>query len=209
MDPIREVAAENGLVVIEDCAQAHGARYKGRSVGAIGHIGAWSFCQDKIMTTGGEGGMLTTDAEEYWARVWSYKDHGKSWAAVYETEHLPGFRWLHEEFGTNGRMTEIQAVLGRLQLKQMADWTAARRENARRILETAAGLPGLRVPKYPPWAEHAAYRCYVFVDRDALAAGWDRDRIMVAISERGVPCFSGTCPGRSSARSWPFCNGPP
>jgi dTDP-4-amino-4,6-dideoxygalactose transaminase len=95
MDAIMELAAERGLVVIEDCAQAHGARYRGRSVGSFGHVGAWSFCQDKIMTTGGEGGMVTTNDRELWSKMWSLKDHGKSWEAVYERQHPPGFRWLH------------------------------------------------------------------------------------------------------------------
>ena len=104
MDPIMALAEAHGLWVIEDCAQAHGARYKGRSVGSIGHAGAWSFCQDKIMTTGGEGGMVTTNDRGLWSRMWSYKDHGKSWEAVYERAHPPGFRWLHESFGTNWRM---------------------------------------------------------------------------------------------------------
>src|SRR5690606_27806905 len=132
MDPIMELAREHGLYVIEDCAQAHGARYKGRSVGSIGHVGAWSFCQDKIMTTGGEGGMVTTNDRELWSRMWSYKDHGKSWEAVYERDHPPGFRWLHDSFGTNWRMTEVQGVIGRIQLKRMGDWTAARTRNALR-----------------------------------------------------------------------------
>src|SRR5690606_11358648 len=113
MDPIMELARAHNIFVIEDCAQAHGATYKGKSVGSIGHIGAWSFCQDKIMTTGGEGGMVTTNSKDLWSAMWSYKDHGKSWEAVYEREHPPGFRWLHESFGTNWRMTEIQAVIGR------------------------------------------------------------------------------------------------
>jgi len=193
MDPIMQLAEEKNLLVIEDCAQAHGARYKGRSVGTIGHIGTWSFCQDKIMTTGGEGGMLTTNDADLWSKMWSYKDHGKSWQAVYEREHPPGFRWLHDSFGTNGRMLEMQAAIGRIQLRRMSEWTSARRENARRIWETAAKLPGLRVPEVPPWAEHAAYKCYVFADGAALSAGWDRDRIMAAINDRGVPCFSGSC----------------
>ncbi|MGP1613939.1 MAG: DegT/DnrJ/EryC1/StrS family aminotransferase, partial [Pollutimonas bauzanensis] len=106
MDPIMALASEHGLYVIEDCAQAHGAQYKGRSVGSIGHIGAWSFCQDKIMTTGGEGGMATTNDRALWSRMWSLKDHGKSWDAIYQREHKPGFRWLHESFGTNWRMME-------------------------------------------------------------------------------------------------------
>ena len=113
MDPIMAVAERHHLKVIEDCAQAHGAVYKGRSVGSIGHIGAWSFCQDKIMTTGGEGGMVTTNDEILWRKMWAYKDHGKSYEAVYEREHPPGFRWVHESFGTNWRMLEVQAAIGR------------------------------------------------------------------------------------------------
>ncbi len=194
MDPIMELAAKNSLVVVEDCAQAHGARYKGRSAGSIGHIGAWSFCQDKIMTTGGEGGMLTTNSPDYWSRMWSYKDHGKNWQSVYDKQHPPGFRWLHDGFGTNGRMIEMQAAIGRIQLRQLHSWSNIRREHWQQILETASKLPGLRTPVCPAWAEHAAYKCYVFVDNSALDPGWDRDRIMAAIVERGVPCYTGTCP---------------
>lgn len=193
MDPIMQLAAEHNLFVIEDCAQAHGATYKGRSVGSIGHVGAWSFCQDKIMTTGGEGGMVTTNDRKLWSLMWSYKDHGKSWEAVYERDHPPGFRWLHESFGTNWRMTEIQAVLGRIQLQRMADWTATRRANAERIWQTARQYPVLRVPDVPEWAGHAAYKCYVFVEPTRLAEGWSRDRIMAEINARGVPCYSGSC----------------
>ena len=138
MDGIMALADRHDLYVIEDCAQAHGARYKGRSVGSIGHIGAWSFCQDKIMTTGGEGGMVTTDDEQLWRKMWAYKDHGKSYAAVYETEQQPGYNWLHESFGTNWRMTEIQGVIGRIQLAHMSDWIAKRRANAQAILEACA-----------------------------------------------------------------------
>ena len=126
MDAIMALSEECGFFVIEDCAQAHGAKYKGRSVGSIGHIGAWSFCQDKIMTTGGEGGMVTTNDKNLWSFMWSYKDHGKSYDAIYHKEHPPGFRWLHESFGTNWRMLEMQAVIGRIQLTRMADWTAKR-----------------------------------------------------------------------------------
>ena len=179
--------------MIEDCAQAHGATYKGRAVGSIGHIGAWSFCQDKIMTTGGEGGMVTTNDTELWKTMWSLKDHGKSWDAVYEREHAPGFRWLHESFGTNWRMTEMQAVLGRIQLHRMPQWQAARLANAEKIWAAAQACTGLRVPQVPDDILHAAYKCYVFVEPSQLQDGWDRDRIMNAIIERGVPCFSGSC----------------
>ena len=193
MQPIMALAEKHDLKVIEDCAQAHGARYQGRSVGSIGHVACWSFCQDKIMSTGGEGGMVTTNDRALWSAMWSYKDHGKSWQAVYEREHPPGFRWLHESFGTNWRLTEMQSAIGRIQLGRMPQWHQARLENARRIWQTAAGLSGLRVPDLPRDIEHAAYKCYVFVEPDQLADGWDRDRILGEIVSRGVPCFSGSC----------------
>lgn len=193
MDDIMALAQEHQLKVIEDCAQAHGARYKGRAVGTIGHIGAWSFCQDKIMSTGGEGGLVNTNDEILWQRMWSYKDHGKSWDAIYHRQHPPGFRWLHESFGTNWRLTEMQSVLGRLQLQHMPAWHAARLANAEAIWAAARQCPGLRVPQVPAHVEHAAYKCYVFVEPHALQPGWDRDRIMAEINRRGVPCYSGSC----------------
>ncbi|SHI16686.1 DegT/DnrJ/EryC1/StrS family aminotransferase [Pollutimonas bauzanensis] len=193
MDPIMALASEHGLYVIEDCAQAHGAQYKGRSVGSIGHIGAWSFCQDKIMTTGGEGGMATTNDRALWSRMWSLKDHGKSWDAIYQREHKPGFRWLHESFGTNWRMMETQAAIGRIQLRRMGRWHAERLALSRQIWAAAAQLPGLRVPVPPPELAHAAYKCYVFVRPEALKPGWSRDRITDEINARGVPCYTGSC----------------
>ena len=193
MDPIMALASEHGLKVIEDCAQAHGAYYKGRPVGSIGHIGAWSFCQDKIMTTGGEGGMVTTNDRQLWADMWAYKDHGKSWEAVYEREHAPGFRWLHESFGTNWRMLEVQAVIGRIQLRRMQDWHRARLDNAQAIWKAARQLPALRVPDLPDDEVHAAYKCYVFVRPQCLKPDSSRDRILNEIIARGVPAFSGSC----------------
>lgn len=193
MDTLMGLAKRHGLWVIEDCAQAHGATYKGRSVGSIGDIGCWSFCQDKIMSTGGEGGMVTTQDRQLWKRMWAYKDHGKSWDAVYEREHSPGFRWLHESFGTNWRMTEMQAAIGRIQLTRMSEWKAARQSNANRIWQTARECPGLRVPIIPRDIEHAAYKCYVFVEHEKLKKGWNRERIIEEIVMQGVPCFSGSC----------------
>lgn len=193
MDPIMELAAEHNLWVIEDCSQAHGAQYKGQSVGSIGHIGTWSFCQDKIMTTGGEGGMVTTNDRALWSKMWSFKDHGKSWDAVYTREHGPGFRWLHENFGTNWRMMETQAVIGRIQLQHMAQWQSRRLDYAHRIWDTASHLPELRVPVIPAQTRHAAYKCYVFVSPEHLEPGWDRDRILNEVNTCGVPCYSGSC----------------
>lgn len=193
MDEMLAISDEFGLYVVEDCAQAHGAKYKGKPVGSIGHIGCWSFCQDKIMTTGGEGGMVTTNDYDLWSTMWSYKDHGKSWNSVYEKEHPPGFRWLHDSFGTNWRMTEMQAAIGRIQLKRMLSWSNSRQANANKIWEVAKQCNGLRVPSVPYYFEHAAYKCYVFVEPNKLRADWNRDRIMSDINALGVPCYSGSC----------------
>jgi len=193
MDPIMALARERGIYIIEDCAQAHGARYKGRMVGSIGDIGAWSFCQDKIMTTGGEGGMVTTNNGDLWSAMWSYKDHGKSWEAVYERQHEPGFRWLHESFGTNWRMLEMQAVIGRIQLRKMTQWTAQRSANAEAIAAVCRRYPVLRVPEVAADIVHAYYKLYAFVEPQHLADGWTRDRIVHEISALGVPCMQGSC----------------
>lgn len=197
MDPIMNLAYQYGLFVIEDCAQAHGAKYKGRSVGSIGHVGAWSFCQDKIMTTGGEGGMVTTNDEALWEKMWSFKDHGKSYQASFFREHPPGFRWVHESFGTNWRMMEIQAAIGRVQLKKMHDWTARRTRNALAIQEACAKYPLIRIPyldNHENLTIHAYYKCYVYIDKSKLADGWNRDRIVAELNICLVPCFQGCCP---------------
>lgn len=193
MDPIMTLAEKHGFYVIEDCAQAHGASYKGRSVGSIGHVGAWSFCQDKIMTTGGEGGMVTTNSEALWRKMWSYKDHGKSYEAVYERDHPAGFRWLHESFGTNWRMMEMQAVIGRIQLTRMNDWTVIRQANAARIDDIAANYDVVRRVRVPDYIQHAEYKHYLFVNPEQLSDGWSRDRIVNEITARGVPCYQGSC----------------
>jgi dTDP-4-amino-4,6-dideoxygalactose transaminase len=206
MDPIMSIATQHGLKVIEDCAQAHGARYKGRSVGTIGHIGAWSFCQDKIMTTGGEGGMVTTNDDALWSQLWSLKDHGKSYEAVYKREHPEGFRWLHESFGGNGRMLEIQAAIGRIQLRRMADWTKIRTGHAHAIWEACRPHAAARVPEFRCASSctsgcasrsgcvHGFYKCYVYANPHDLAEGWSRDRILREINAAGVPCYQGSCP---------------
>jgi dTDP-4-amino-4,6-dideoxygalactose transaminase len=193
MDAITSLAQQQNLRVIEDCAQAHGAQYRGRSVGTFGDVAAWSFCQDKIMSTGGEGGMVTLNDESLWKAAWAFKDHGKSWDAVFGRQHPPGFRWLHESFGTNGRLTEMQAAIGRVQLTRMAAWHAARASNARRILETCRQFSALRAPEPPVDIEHAWYKCYVFVRPERLRPSWTRDRIMNAIMAEGVPCYAGSC----------------
>ncbi|MDW8289327.1 MAG: DegT/DnrJ/EryC1/StrS family aminotransferase [Armatimonadota bacterium] len=193
MDEIMALAREHGLWVIEDCAQAHGATYKGRPVGCLGHVAAWSFCQDKIMTTGGEGGMLTTNDRSVWERAWSYKDHGKSYEAVYHRQHPPGFRWLHESFGTNWRMTEMQSAIGRVVLRKVPRWVATRRRYAQIFTEYFQQTPGLRVTIPPDYIGHAYYRYYVFVCPEMLRPDWSRDRIMIELNQKGIPCNVGSC----------------
>ena len=194
MDDIMQLAQEHNLYVIEDCAQAHGAKYKSRSVGSIGHIGCWSFCQDKIMTTGGEGGMVTTSDESLWRKMWAYKDHGKSYEAVYEREHPEGFRWLHESFGTNWRMTEMQAAIGRIQLGRMSSWHQKRKDNAQAILKVCAEFTNMiRMSEIDNDIEHAWYKLNVYVRPKGLKDGWDRDRISNEINQLGIPCYSGSC----------------
>lgn len=194
MEGLMSLASDYNVKVIEDCAQAHGAKYKGRSVGAIGHVGAWSFCQDKIMTTGGEGGMVTCDEEAIWSRMWSFKDHGKSWDAVYNREHSPGFRWIHESIGTNWRMLEMQAAIGRIQLQRMTDWTARRTQIAMQLRNEMLQFRDLvRVPEPEKDITHAYYRLYSYVRPEGLRPGWTRDRIVQAFSEKGLPLFQGSC----------------
>jgi dTDP-4-amino-4,6-dideoxygalactose transaminase len=191
---LAQLAESRGLHLVEDCAQAHGARRDGVPVGTAGRIAAWSFCQDKIMTTAGEGGAITMADEALARRCWELKDHGKSYAAVYETAHPPGFRWLHDSFGTNGRMTEVQAVIGRRQLDKIDGWVVQRRAHAALLSEALAGVAALRLPKVAPGVEHAYYRFYAQVRPELLKPGWDRDRIVSGVLAEGADCASGGCP---------------
>ena len=193
MDPILELGREKGLKVIEDCAQCHGATYKNHPVGSFGDVAAFSFCQDKIMTTGGEGGMLTTNDDTVWRRAWSFKDHGKNYDTVYHHKHPPGFRWLHESFGTNWRLTEMQAAIGRILLQKLPGFVERRRRNADILTKNLATIRGLRVTVPPPGIGHSYYKYYAFVRPENFKNGWDRDRVIAAINAEGIPCFSGSC----------------
>lgn len=194
MDGIMALAKAHDFYVIEDCAQAHGARVGDCMVGSFGHVGAWSFCQDKIMTTGGEGGMVTTNDPDLWSRMWSYKDHGKNWDAVYNREHAPGFRWLHESFGTNWRMLEVQGAIGRIQLRRMEEWTQRRTHIAMRLREALLQTPdAVRVPLPGEGFTHAHYRLYAYVQPEGLKPEWTRDQIAAECTSRGAPVFQGSC----------------
>jgi dTDP-4-amino-4,6-dideoxygalactose transaminase len=209
MDPILQLARDRGLWVIEDCAQAHGATYKGRPIGSMGHVSAFSFCQDKIMTTGGEGGLLTTNDNEVWARAWAFKDHGKSYDAVYNQTHPPGFRWLHESFGTNWRLTEMQSALGRVLLRKLPQMVEKRRHLAAILTERFSSMRALRVTVPPPEARHSFYKYYVFLRLEQLRGDWTRQRIIDAINAEGIPCFGGSCSEIYMERAFPPSMRPP
>ena len=199
-----ELAREKNIRVIEDCTQAHGARYQGRSVGSLGDVAAWSFCQDKIMTTGGEGSMVTTNDQGLWSVMWSFKDHGKSWEAVYERDHPPGFRWVHESFGTNWRMTEMQAAIGRIQLTRIDDWNNKRDNNAQVLIKPwnplrmkvdqcyqsslAKGAQKQTLTKLA----NMLTKYYAYVRPENLAKYWSRDRIIQGSTLSGL-LVSGSC----------------
>jgi dTDP-4-amino-4,6-dideoxygalactose transaminase len=193
MPSIMQLASSKNIPVIEDCAQASGARYRDRAVGSYGVFGAFSFCQDKIISTGGEGGLLVTQDESLWSRAWSFKDHGKSYQAAHRHDHPPGFRWLHDSFGTNWRMTEFQAAIGRRQLAKLEKWIELRRLNAQRLCEGLGQISALRVPVPDAHIRHAYYKFYAFLDTARLKSNWTRDRIVAEVNARGVPCFSGSC----------------
>jgi dTDP-4-amino-4,6-dideoxygalactose transaminase len=193
MPAIGALARAKRLKVIEDCAQAHGARCGGKSVGTWGDVGAWSFCQDKIMTTGGEGGMITCDDDAVWKAIWSLKDHGKDYDAAHSESTQPGFRWLHHSVGTNWRMTEMQSAIGLAQLAKMHDWHHSRRRNALRLANALRSASQLRMPLPEDVTSHAFYRLYAYVDGSSFRDGWSRDRVVQEVVARGVPCFSGSC----------------
>jgi dTDP-4-amino-4,6-dideoxygalactose transaminase len=194
MPEISAFAQTKGLNIIEDCAQAHGAMIDGLHVGSWSDVAAWSFCQDKIITTGGEGGIVTTDDQALWSKMWSFKDHGKDWDAVYNRQHPPGFRWVHEGIGTNWRMLEMQATIGRIQLKRMAEWTKRRTYIAGRIHGALRPFANaVRTPLPRTGVTHAFYRFYAYVRPEGLKSGWTRDAIAAACTQRGAPVLQGSC----------------
>jgi dTDP-4-amino-4,6-dideoxygalactose transaminase len=199
MPAICELARRHSLWVIEDCAQAHGARLlvdgAWRSVGSFGDIAAWSFCQDKIISTGGEGGMVNTSNSELWKHVWSLKDHGKDPdLALSPTDpRRKEFRWLHTGFGSNFRLTEAQSAIGRIQLRRLAGWQEARTRNAEILMEVIGAHPVVRIPRPPQTIRHAWYKFYAFVNTQVLADGWSRLRLLEELADAGVPAYSGSC----------------
>jgi len=206
MDPIRKLVKHKGIFLIEDCAQAHGAVYKGKKVGSLGDIAAWSFCQDKIISTGGEGGMVTCNSDTLFKRVWSYKDHGKNLDSIVDNKPQTGFKWVHDSIGSNFRMTEIQASLGLSQLKKMREWTNARNNNAlflRNALSKFSTNNGcITIPEMNCetckkqincLCVHAYYKFYIYINPQGLKEGWTRNRVIEEINDSGITCSSGSC----------------
>lgn len=193
MAPIMDLAGEHDLLVVEDCAQALGASRNGKTAGSWGDAATWSFCQDKVLTTGGEGGMLTTNDSDLWRRAWSFKDHGKNIDAVGDAGPTPAFKWVHAAIGTNLRMTEMQAAIGRIALPKVEARIRRRNEIAAMLDETFRSDEALRITIPPPEVRHAYYKYYCFVRPDLLAEGWNRDRILEELHAEDVPAFSGIC----------------
>ncbi|MDA7568190.1 DegT/DnrJ/EryC1/StrS aminotransferase family protein [Emcibacteraceae bacterium] len=189
MDEIKKICEANEIKIIEDCAQAHGAKYKGRSVGSLGDIAAWSFCQDKIMSTGGEGGMITTNSEDLYKSVWEFKDHGKSYDAVFHQEHPPGFRWLHDSIGSNYRMTEMQAAIGLYQLTKVQEWVERRRVIAKKYSQVINQYEFVRDHSPGNDIYHSYYRYYAFWSHETVT----RDDFINLCSQHEIPVFQGSC----------------
>ena len=193
MEKIMDLAEKRGLYVIEDCAQAHGAKYKGKFVGSFGHINAFSFCQDKIISTGGEGGIVVTNRRDLWERAWSFKDHGKSWDAIHNQIQTGSFRYVHNTIGTNYRMTEMQAAIGRIQLKKLPDWVRQRRDCAALLCSLLKGVRGLLIAEPSSHFEHSYYRVYMLIQEKQLRFDWSRDRIIQELRKLEIPVGSGSC----------------
>ena len=194
---IKELAKKNNLILIEDCSQAHGAGYiqndKFLSVGSIGDISCWSFCQDKIISTGGEGGMVTTNNKTIYEKVWSLKDHGKSLKKSSELNSNLGFRWLHDDLGSNFRITEIQSAIGRIQLGKLNEWTKIRTRNAMILSKKLSKIGLIRLALPPNSITHGWYKYYCYLNLEALSSNWNRERIIKEISLEGYPAYEGSC----------------
>lgn len=194
MPGIMALADLNGLLVIEDCAEAIGASISRQPVGSFGHAAAFSFGDDQIITTGGEGGLALFRDEAARTRAWSLKDHGKNLALSMTPPDGPGFRWLHETVGTNGRLTEMQAAIGLVQLGKLEAWLERRRSYAKVWFEGLRASQLLRLPRPETRFEHAHYKVYAFLKPERMRQGATRDDVLAALNEAGIRAFAGACP---------------
>ena len=193
MFEICELAKAFNLKIIEDCSQAHGATINNKSVGTFGDISTWSFCQDKIISTGGEGGLISTQSSKLWKSIWSYKDHGKNRDEIFRKDQPSGYKWVHDDIGTNLRMTEFQSAIGIIQLKKLIEWRNIREKNALTFVKNLIDIPCIRISLPPENIKHAWYKFYCYVDETALLSGWNRNRILYEINQLGYPAFQGSC----------------
>mgnify|MGYP006075360503 FL=1 len=207
LDPIVKFAKKNKIYLIEDCSQAHGAIYKGKKVGTFGDISTWSFCQDKIISTGGEGGLISTNNKKLWLKCWSLKDHGKNYNSVFFKKHKIGFRWLHDNFGSNYRMTEMQAILGRAQLKILDSQIKKRNIIASLYLDELRDYyekynilkkPNFnykfslnkKYKKLSSKSTHAFYRLNLFINKDKV----NQLKLLEQFNQKKIDCGVGSCP---------------
>ncbi len=181
MEALNAIARRHGLVVIEDCAQAHGARCGGKSVGSLGHAGAFSFQSSKNMTSG-EGGLVTTDDTGIDNRVAAFMDSGR----------MPeGARWDYPRVGWNYRPSEYVAALLRVRLRKLEEQTEHRRRMADCLSSRLAEVPGVTPPQNASWCARHAYHLYcMLLDTEAFG-GRSRDEIVRAVQAEGVPCVAG------------------
>tara|TARA_B100000900_G_scaffold400922_1_gene405044 strand:- start:5727 stop:6899 length:1173 start_codon:yes stop_codon:yes gene_type:complete len=188
MPSIIKFAKHNKLFVIEDCAQAHGARIAGKSVGSFGDINAWSFCNDKIMTTGGEGGMITTNNPSLFKKAASFNNHGKNLTKFFDLsdKKISMFPYIHDSLGLNYRMTEMQSAIGNIQLSRIQKWNQIRNRNAEVIINKIKNLNIVKVPKINSEFNHAFYKLYLVLQSEFIKSGFSRDDIIDEITKRGV-----------------------
>ena len=190
---IAALAKTYNLDLIEDCSQAHGAKFEDKFVGTFSDISTWSFCNDKIISTGGEGGMISSRNSEYFQKIWSYRDHGKDKNLVENKSYFSSYNWLHNNLGSNIRMTEMQSAIGRLQLSKLENWIEKRKNNAQIFISYLSEINSVRLPLPNKNIKSAWYKFYCYIVPEALKDGWSRDRIIQEIKNLGFPAFSGSC----------------
>ena len=207
MDPIMNFVKKQNIILIEDCSQAHGAIYKNKMIGSFGNISTWSFCQDKIISTGGEGGMISTNSKNLYLKMWSLKDHGKNFNKVFKKKYKQGFKWLHDDLGSNYRMTEIQAAIGREQLKSLKKQIKKRNFIANLYLNSLKDYyrkfnliiePNFKCKTCPiknkkkmcNQCKHSFYRLNFFLNINKIK----RDQLICQLNNQKINCGVGSCP---------------
>ena len=187
------LAKSYNVKLIEDCSQSHGAMFDKQYVGTFSDLSVWSFCNDKIMSTCGEGGMISAKDSEIFKKLWSYRDYGKDKELVDNLPQDSSFKWLHSNFGSNLRMTELQSAVGKLHLSKLENWIKIRTKNAEKFISHLSKIPSVRVPIPNQNIKSAWYKFYCYVVPEALKKDWSRDRIIKEINDLGFPAFSGSC----------------